>query len=89
MTFKEKLEKEKRWCEKIFIIALYHNSKLYHNNKWKIIDTANYFDVSIGQISEALKLCEAIKKYPALENLSRNQALKKLRDIERGNDVNW
>lgn len=41
------------WQRKVLIIAMYHN---YQKNGWKISQTANYFHVSIGLVSENLKL---------------------------------
>lgn len=60
-------------------MSFYHNIKKYHKSTWRISDTAKYFNISIGQASENIQLCEAIKLDNHLEELSRNSALKSIR----------
>jgi hypothetical protein len=79
MTYKEQFEREKRWYKRVVILDFYHNSKLFHNKKWKVADTAKIFGISVGHCSESIMLCNAIKEQPELEKLSRNQALKHIR----------
>lgn len=83
MTFQEMFNNERRWYKRVLIIRLYHYAKLYNNRSWKIIDTAKYFHISIGQTSENLQLAQAINDRPALEQLSRNSALKEIRNHAR------
>jgi hypothetical protein len=78
MTFKEKYHKEKEWLNKVVVMEVYHLHKLCSNKKWKISDTAKYFGVSKGLVSENLNLAENLMKVESCS--SRKKALEKLKE---------
>jgi hypothetical protein len=58
MTLKEHYDKAKTWQRKATIISFYHNGMvLKKRGKWKLRQTADYFNVSIGKVSEDINLC--------------------------------
>lgn len=76
MTFKERLSNETDWKKRVHIIGLFHYSMVLKNKKWRVKDSARSLGISIGQVSEDLKLCRLIEKYPILENcMTRKDAL--------------
>lgn len=51
---------------------------------WTISRTAEFFDISIGLVSENLSLAEQVHKYPELINCkSRVKALKRMNELMR------
>lgn len=81
----KELSSEKRWYNKAKIISEYHEAQLLlHNNvrgnKWKVSDTAETLELSVGYVSESLMLIREIKKCPVLEKLTRENALNVLRN---------
>lgn len=44
------------WQRKVVLIAMYHNFHKMKDNNWKLVNTASYFHVSIGLVSENLRL---------------------------------
>lgn len=48
--------KSTTWQRKVVLIAMYHNYQCIKDKKWKLSQTASYFGVSIGLVSENLKL---------------------------------
>jgi hypothetical protein len=80
----EKIKEEKVWHVKCKLIHDYHKAmKEKHvdkrNYKWREFDSACQLGISVGYISESLRLYDAIEKNPLLKSLSREQALKLLR----------
>lgn len=87
MTFAEKYHKERRWHGKVLIMEIGHfaMSKKYktdYNKDWTIKQTAAVFGVSVGLVSENLKLADAIHRHAdaMLESPDRKTALFKLKD---------
>jgi len=79
MTFKEKYDQSNNWQEKVSVMEIYHLIGLCRNNFWTISYTATYFEVSIGLVSENLKLADALHYNEKLVKCeSRQDALKKL-----------
>lgn len=77
MKYKEKFKLSHNWKEKIFLVSMFHSKQLLRTkNKWKVRDTANYFNVSIGLISENLMLAREIESIDDCK--SRASALRKL-----------
>lgn len=62
VTFKDKYNQCKTWQEKAICIALYHTIMLTNYPTWTITDTASHFKVSIGLISENIRLAREIDK---------------------------
>lgn len=82
---KEQIQNEKRWNLKCFHILSYHLSKCeeregVRNNMWRVEDTARELSLSVGFISESLKLAKALGKNDKLKYFSRDNALKYLRN---------
>lgn len=77
MTFRESYSLAKSWQRRVTLISLYHNAKLSRNKEWKLTDSANYFNCSIGLISESLTLSQNWDKIK--ECKSRNSAMKALK----------
>jgi len=79
LTFRERYKKEIRWEAKASVIELFHLLSKERNKSWTIENTAKYFGVSSGLISEDLKLARAIHDDQLiLQCPSRQKALKKL-----------
>lgn len=58
MTLKEHYDKAKSWQRKCIVISFYHHGMLIrHKGKWNVRRTSQYFGVSIGKVSEDIKLC--------------------------------
>jgi len=74
------LKEESIWHKKAFMISLYHSINSMADDKWTIRDTAKELNLSIGLVCEDLQLTEAIKKNEKLLELSRNAALKEMRN---------
>ena len=79
MTFKEKYDQSKTWQEKVSIMEAFHLVGTVKHEEWTISHTAVYFDVSLGLVSENLRLAAALFKFPTIANCETRQlALKKL-----------
>jgi hypothetical protein len=77
MTFREAYKNSSDWKRRINLISLYHYTRVHKSKDWKLTDSANYFGVSIGLISESLNLC---KNWDVIRECnSRNEALKKVK----------
>ena len=73
MTFITAFRLATSWKRKVALVSLFHNARLSKNKHWKLINSANYFNVSIGLISENLKLS---KNWDEIKECkSRNEAL--------------
>jgi hypothetical protein len=80
MTFRDKYRKETKWNHKVLIMEIFHLARSTNSGKWTILDTAKYFGVSMGLVSENLKLARAIHKdQSVLEAKDRQTALEIIR----------
>lgn len=81
VTFKERYQQEETWQNKVRVMELYHLTHVQLNSNWTLAYTASYFEVSIGLVSENLKLACALhddeKLFEKIE--TREKALRKLR----------
>lgn len=61
MTAKQKYQNSKTWQHKVLVINIYH---LYMRTKkeWSVRKTAHYFGISVGNVSESLKLYQHFDK---------------------------
>lgn len=80
MTFKEALQKEKKWHRRALIISLYHNKMCLARKKWTLRLTAMKLHISLGFVAESVKLAKAINENNKLENLTRAEALREIRN---------
>jgi hypothetical protein len=79
VTFQEKYRQCSRWQDKVTIMNLYHGLALSHYSTWTIRQTASVFDVSIGLVSENLRLASALDAGSTVINCTtRQEALTKL-----------
>lgn len=79
MTFLERYQAERRWHGKVMIMEIYHLAMSHRCKDWTMAQTAEHFDVSIGLVSENLRLAHAIHKNDKLLKCeSRTEALRKL-----------
>lgn len=81
MTFRDAFRKTGDWQRKVAILSLFHNARLLRNREWKLVDTAKYFKISLGHVSENLKLAIHQEEVKFCE--SRNKALQQLRDARK------
>ena len=92
ITFFEKYHQTDSWYEKVIILEIYHCVRLSKNPQWTMGETAKDFNVSIGLVSENLRIAEAMHKDKDLINVgSRQKALIKLgiisgRNVETSDD---
>lgn len=61
------------------VMEIYHLAMNAHEKTWTVSSTAAYFSVSIGLVSENLKLANSFHTNPALmQSPNRQEALKRL-----------
>lgn len=87
MTFVEKYQRESTWHAKVIVMEIYHLTMNHRSKGWTLKRTAEHFNVSIGLVSENLRLAHALHiNDKLLKCESRNEALKKLngRNVEAG-----
>lgn len=78
MTYVEAYKSTRDWKRRAYLIATFHNVQLFHNKNWRLTDSARYFQISIGAISEFLTLNE---KWDLIKHChSKNSALKKVKN---------
>lgn len=76
--YKEQYENAKSWQEKAALMYIFHTVTAMTSKHWHIKDTASHFNVSIGLVSENLRLCVEIDlgNKLVLESKTREEALK-------------
>jgi hypothetical protein len=78
--------KEETWIFKCLSILEYHTNQCNGRSKtrgfkWRIEDTARELKLSIGYVSESIRLAKAFPQYDGrLEKLTRENALKILKE---------
>ena len=79
MTFVERYNSETTWHGKVMVMEIYHLAMTTRSKNWTITRTAESFGVSIGLVSENLRLAHAIHINPTILKCdSRQDALKRL-----------
>ena len=82
MSFFEKLKSEKRWTKKVIMINFYHNAMVLKRH-WNMRLTAKRLGISLGAVSEAIRLSKALLNYSDIENCrTREEALLWLKNHE-------
>lgn len=80
MTFLERYNQESTWHGKAIVMEIYHLAMTQRQKGWTITRTAEHFDVSVGLVSENLRLAHAIHKYEQITKQgTRQDALKWLK----------
>jgi hypothetical protein len=88
----KKIREERRWYERARLILEYHNLQCRNfgenkrHNKWKVSDTANNLDMSVGAVSEAIALAKSFNSHPELKLKTREEALTILKKFKNGVD---
>ncbi len=59
-TFKDKYVTLTSWQEKAVLIALYHQAMCLKFTNWTLMDTSQHFSISIGLVSENIRLARFI-----------------------------
>lgn len=75
MTYKEALAKEKKWHRRAILINLYHQRMLLKSSKWTLRATAKRLSISLGCVSENIRLANALINEQVIESHSRKEAL--------------
>lgn len=76
---------EDSWPTKCNLICNYHMLQQFDHpssrgNRWTLEDSSKALGLSVGYISESIKLAREIVKNPELTKLSRNKALESIND---------
>jgi len=83
-SYKEKYHNERRWSNKVIILELFHLIKKNQDRTWNITKTATIMEISIGAVSENLRIAEYAHLHPEiLECASRQDALRMLNGFEK------
>lgn len=82
---REEIRKERRWHLKSISITDYHRIQCdkfenIRGKKWTLLDTSNDLKLSLGYVSESLKLSKAFSDGIIVSSMTREQAL----DVIRG-----
>lgn len=79
MTPNELYKETKEWQRKVALVSYLHNKMFFHSKKrWTIKDTAKYYSISVGAVSENLKLFKSMEMVK--ECKTRKEALELLRN---------
>lgn len=79
MTFREKYIRVNSWPSKAIVMEIFHLAMSNREQQWNITKTAEYFGVSIGLVSENLRLAHAMHSDDKLHECeSRTEALRRL-----------
>lgn len=78
---KKELERKIHWSKKVIVVAIYHTSRATGNPHWSCADTGRELLLSRAFVSEQIKLNELIASDPSVISLSRQKALRRLRDV--------
>jgi hypothetical protein len=78
MTFLERYNSEEIWWRKVLIMEIFHFAMSRQDNNWTLGKTAGSFNVSIGLVSENLRIAEYSHKTNILNCDTREAALKML-----------
>jgi len=73
MTYKEAYKSVKDWKKKASLISMFHHKMCLKNDKWTMRATALYFGVSLGKVSEDIKIVLQMEKVKNCE--TRHDAL--------------
>lgn len=80
MTFVERYYLEKTWHGKVLVMEIYHLAMSIRAPDWTLSKTAKEFNVSVGLVSENLRLAELIhENEKILKCKMRKDALRRLK----------
>ena len=79
MNFIQKYNQCEKWFDKVIVIELYHLAMSIREPGWKVANTAHDFGLSVGLVSENLRLAKEIHlNEKILKCESRQEALRKI-----------
>jgi len=79
VTFPERYNQTNLWHEKVLVMEIYHLAMSHREKGWTLTKTATSFGVSIGLVSENLRLAQAIHTDEKIIKCeSRQDALRRL-----------
>lgn len=81
---KDRYEDAKTWQDRALIIQFYHLYMTNREDKWSIRETAGYFKISTGLVSEDLKLAKNVDN-GIREIGNRKDAIKYLKENGKWN----
>jgi len=82
-TFKDKYQECDKWQEKVMVMEIFHMARKVNDNSWTISKTAEMFGVSVGLVSENLRLADALHRNPKLFKIeTRAEALNKIGEFK-------
>ena len=73
VSFKEQYERLTKWQDRATLIGLYHTAKCMQIPGWRVLDTAAYFEVSIGLVSEDIRLGKELDSNPKLAKVETRE----------------
>lgn len=79
-TFKSIFDGTDNWWARVILVRNFHFNRNFDNKDWGLRQTANYFDVSTGWISETLKLSR--NRELVIDCKTRKEALIKIKGIK-------
>lgn len=90
MTILEQYQKATKWTDKVSLMELLYLSKRMNDKHWTLNDTAAFFSVSIGLVSENLKLANELNNNPELAICeTRQKALDKMNNRNTHVSDDW
>jgi len=66
MTHLERYNSVKSWQERAQVMEIFHLGMCLTDKKWTISKTSEYFQCSIGLVSENLRIAETSHKEPSI-----------------------
>ena len=73
MDYYKEYKEAKEWHRKVCIMHLFHTAQCMHDTNWTLNATAKFFDVSIGLVSENIRLAKQLDERPELMKASNRQ----------------
>ncbi len=80
--FRLRYEKAENWYQKIILMEVFHLIQTSRNSRWTLNDTSETFKVSMGLVSENLKIARGFHTNPELLTCkNRQDALNKIEEL--------
>lgn len=58
--FKKQYNESDSWQQKVIILSLFHSSMIIRDKNWNMKQTAAHFSISIGLVSENIRLAKEL-----------------------------
>lgn len=89
MDYQTEYANAKEWHRKASIMSLYHTFQCLQDKTWTLRDTAVFFGVSIGLVSENLKLAKGMEINPQLVKAESRQKALELAERRNGHRIDF